>query len=168
MSRSYWPSTPTASPDDDAGNGERERSPRRVVGEEAYVAAGGRIERDLFSTRTAPAGWTSPAGKAAPEKMEALAARRRLSSGSRLRASDPGDSGPATMSTRDLSGCSSHAATHRTGEREVEALEAETEELVAQLETSRPRSALAEAARPVSGRLAPALSHHREGAAQCP
>ena len=54
----------------------------RFVGEEAYVAAGGRIERDLFSDEDG-ARWLDIAllERLATEKLEALAAETAASSG---------------------------------------------------------------------------------------
>ncbi len=105
------------------------------VGEDAYVAAGGRIERDLFSDEDG-ARWLDIAllERLATEKMEALADERAASSG-------------LAFVRPTLESWAGHGATAGlqrvrletpplTDEEsaEVKALEAETEELVAQLE----------------------------------
>jgi ParB family chromosome partitioning protein len=107
----------------------------RFVGEDAYVAAGGRIERDLFSDEDG-ARWLDIAllERLATEKMEALAKERTASSGLAF----------VRPTLESWAGYEATAGLQRVrlerpplGEEEtaeVEALEAETEELVAQLD----------------------------------
>jgi ParB family chromosome partitioning protein len=104
----------------------------RFVGEEAYVAAGGRIERDLFSDED-NARWLDIAllERLATEEMEALAAQTAASAG--LAFVRPTlESWAGYGVTRGLQRV--QLDTPRLTEEEsaeVEALEAETEELVA-------------------------------------
>jgi ParB family chromosome partitioning protein len=107
----------------------------RFVGEEAYVAAGGRIERDLFSNEN-NARWLDIAllERLATEQMDALAAETAASSG--LGFVRPTlESWAGYDVTRGLQRVQLETPP-LTGEEaaELEALEAETEELVAQLE----------------------------------
>ena len=107
----------------------------RFVGEEAYVAAGGRIERDLFSDEDG-ARWLDIAvlERLATEKMEALAARTAASSG--LAFVRPTlETWAGYDVTRGLQRVQLETPPLTDEESaEVEALEAETEELVAQIE----------------------------------
>jgi ParB family chromosome partitioning protein len=107
----------------------------RFLGEEAYVAAGGRIERDLFSHEDG-ARWLDIAllERLATEKMEALAAETAASSGIAF-VRPTLESWAGYDLTRGLQRVQLETPS-LTGEEsaEVEALEAETEELVAQLE----------------------------------
>jgi ParB family chromosome partitioning protein len=68
-------------PHGDPGDGERERPRARFVDEEAYAAAGGRIERNLSSEEVG-ARWLDVAllERLATEKLEALAAEKAASS----------------------------------------------------------------------------------------
>jgi ParB family chromosome partitioning protein len=119
----------------------------RFVGEEAYVAAGGRIERDLFSDEDG-ARWLDIAllERLAPEKMEELAAQATASSG--LAFVRPTlETWAGYELTRDLQRV--QLATSPLTEQEtaeVEALEAETDELVAQLEDEQTEERTREAA----------------------
>jgi ParB family chromosome partitioning protein len=107
----------------------------RFVGEEAYVAAGGRIERDLFSDEDS-ARWLDIAllERLAIEKMDTLAAETALSTG--LAFVRPTlESWAGYEVTRGLQRVQLETPPLTDEERaEVEALEAETEALVAQLE----------------------------------
>jgi ParB family chromosome partitioning protein len=107
----------------------------RLVGEEAYIAAGGRIERDLFSDEDG-ARWLDIAllERLATEKMEALAADMAASSGLAF----------VRPTLESWAGYDLTAGLQRVRletpplsdeeTAEVEALESEAEELVAQLE----------------------------------
>jgi ParB family chromosome partitioning protein len=107
----------------------------RLVGEGAYVAAGGRIERDLFSDED-NARWLDVAllEWLATEKMETLAAETAVSAG--LAFVRPTlESWAGYDATRGLQRVQLDTPPLTEGEAaEIEALEAETEELVAQLE----------------------------------
>jgi ParB family chromosome partitioning protein len=107
----------------------------RFVGEEAYVGAGGRIERDLFSDEDS-ARWLDIAllERLATEKMEALAAETAASS--ELAFVRPTlESWAGYDVTRGLQRVQLDAPPLTEEESaEVETLEAETEELVARLE----------------------------------
>jgi ParB family chromosome partitioning protein len=107
----------------------------RFIGEEAYVAAGGRIERDLFSDEDG-ARWLDIAllERLATEKMEALAAEKAASSGFAF-VRPTLESWAGYEVTRDLQRVQLDTPPLTEQESaEVEALEVETEELVAQLE----------------------------------
>ena len=107
----------------------------RFIGEEAYVAAGGRIERDLFSDEEGVR-WLDIAllERLATEKLEALAADMAVSAG--LAFVRPTlESWVAYDLTRDLQRVPLEVPSLSDEENaEVEALEAETEELIGQLE----------------------------------
>lgn len=107
----------------------------RFVGEEAYAAAGGRIERDLFSDEDG-ARWLDIAllERLATEKLEALAAETVASSG--LAFVRPTlESWAGYEVTRGLQRVPLETPAMSDEESaEVEALEAETEELIGQLE----------------------------------
>lgn len=107
----------------------------RFVGEEAYAAAGGRIERDLFSDEDG-ARWLDIAllERLATEKLEALAAETVASSG--LAFVRPTlESWAGYDVTRGLQRVQLETPPLSDEESaEVEALEAETEELIGQLE----------------------------------
>jgi ParB family chromosome partitioning protein len=107
----------------------------RFVGEEAYAAAGGRIERDLFSDEDG-ARWLDVAllERLATEKMEALAVETAASSG--LAFVRPTlESWVGYDATRGLQRVPLDAPALTEQENaEVEALEAESEQLVAQLD----------------------------------
>ncbi len=107
----------------------------RFVGEEAYVAAGGRIERDLFSEENGTR-WLDIAllERLATEKMDALAAETAASSG--LAFVRPTlESWASYDATRGLQRVQLETPPLTDEESaEVKALEAETEELIAQLE----------------------------------
>ncbi len=107
----------------------------RFVGEEAYAAAGGRIERDLFSDEDG-ARWLDIAllERLATEKLEALAAETAASSG--LAFVRPTlESWAGYEVTRGLQRVPLETPPLSDEESaEVEALEAETEELIGQLE----------------------------------
>jgi ParB family chromosome partitioning protein len=107
----------------------------RFVGEEAYAAAGGRIERDLFSEEDG-ARWLDIAllERLATEKLEALAAETVASSG--LAFVRPTlESWAGYEVTRGLQRVPLETPALLDEERaEIEALEAETEELIGQLE----------------------------------
>jgi len=107
----------------------------RFVGEETYVAAGGRIERDLFSDEEG-ARWLDIAllERLATEKMEAVAANAAASSGlAFVRPTLEAWAGYDV--TRGLQRVQLDTPPLTDEESaEVEALEAETEELVAQIE----------------------------------
>jgi ParB family chromosome partitioning protein len=107
----------------------------RFVGEEAYVAAGGRIERDLFSDEDG-ARWLDIAllERLATEKLEALAAETAASSG--LAFVRPTlESWAGYEVTRGLQRVPLETPPLSDEESaEVDALEAETEELIGQLE----------------------------------
>lgn len=105
------------------------------VGEEAYVAAGGRIERDLFSDEDG-ARWLDIAllERLATEKLEALAVETKASSG--LAFVRPTlESWAGYDVTRGLQRVQLETPPLAEEESaEIEALEAETEELIGQLE----------------------------------
>jgi ParB family chromosome partitioning protein len=107
----------------------------RLVGEEAYVAAGGRVERDLFSEEEG-ARWLDIAllERLATEKMERLAAEIAASSG--LAFVRPTLEGWAGYDmTRRLQRAQLETPPLSEEERtEVEALEAEAEALAGELE----------------------------------
>jgi ParB family chromosome partitioning protein len=107
----------------------------RFVGEEAYAAAGGRIERDLFSDEDG-ARWLDIAllERLATEKLDALAAETAASSG--LAFVRPTlESWAGYDVTRGLQRVQLESPPLVDAESaEVEALEAETEELIGQLE----------------------------------
>jgi ParB family transcriptional regulator, chromosome partitioning protein len=107
----------------------------KFVGEEAYVAAGGRIERDLFSEEDG-ARWLDIAllERLATEKLDALAAETAASSG--LAFVRPTlESWASYDVTRGLQRVQLESPPLVDAESaEVEALEAETEELIGQLE----------------------------------
>ncbi len=107
----------------------------RFVGEEAYVAAGGRIERDLFSDEDG-ARWLDIAllERLATEKLEALAAETAASSG--LAFVRPTlESWAGYEVTRGLQRVPLETPPLSDEESaEVDALEAEIEELIGQLE----------------------------------
>jgi ParB family chromosome partitioning protein len=107
----------------------------RFVGEEAYVASGGRIERDLFSDEDG-ARWLDIAllERLATEKLQALADERTASSG--LAFVRPAlDSWVGYEATAGLQRVRLETPPLTDEETaEVDALEAESEELVAQLE----------------------------------
>jgi ParB family transcriptional regulator, chromosome partitioning protein len=107
----------------------------RFVGEEAYVAAGGRIERDLFSDEDG-ARWLDIAllERLATEKLEALAAEQAASSG--LAFVRPTlESWAGYEVTRGLQRVRLDTPPLTAEESaEIEALEAETEALVSRLE----------------------------------
>jgi ParB family chromosome partitioning protein len=107
----------------------------RFVGEEAYVAAGGRIERDLFSDEE-NARWLDIAllERLATEKMDGLAAQTAASSG--LAFVRPTlESWAGYEVTRGLQRVQLETPSLTDEESaEVEALEAETENLIGQLE----------------------------------
>ncbi|HEX8669103.1 MAG TPA: chromosome partitioning protein ParB, partial [Allosphingosinicella sp.] len=107
----------------------------RFVGEEAYAAAGGRIERDLFSDEDG-ARWLDIAllERLATEKLEALAAETAASSG--LAFVRPTlESWAGYEVTRGLQRVPLETPPLSDDESaEVEALEAETEELIGQLD----------------------------------
>jgi ParB family chromosome partitioning protein len=107
----------------------------KFVGEEAYVAAGGRIERDLFSDEDG-ARWLDIAllERLATEKLEAVAAETAASSG--LAFVRPTlESWAGYDVTRGLQRVQLESPPLADEENaEVEALEAETEELIGQLE----------------------------------
>ncbi len=107
----------------------------RFVGEEAYVASGGRIERDLFSDEDG-ARWLDIAllERLATEKMEALAEETAASSGlAFVRPTLEAWAGyEVTRGLQRLQLDTPHLTEEESAE--VEALEAETGELVAQLE----------------------------------
>ncbi len=107
----------------------------KFVGEEAYVAAGGRIERDLFSEEDG-ARWLDIAllERLATEKLEALAAETAASSG--LGFVRPTlESWAGYEVTRGMQRVQLETPPLSDEESaEVEALEAETEELIRQLE----------------------------------
>ena len=119
----------------------------RFVGEAAYVAAGGRIERDLFSDEDG-ARWLDIAlmERLATEKMEVLAAETAAASGLAF----------VRPTLESWAGYDLTHGLHRvqldtpplTAEEsaEVEALEAETEELVGQLEDEQTENEAREAA----------------------
>lgn len=119
----------------------------RFVGEAAYVAAGGRIERDLFSDEDG-ARWLDIAllERLATEKMEVLAAETAAASGLAF----------VRPTLESWAGYDLTHGLHRvqldtpplTAEEsaEVEALEAETEELVGQLEDEQTDNEAREAA----------------------
>jgi ParB family chromosome partitioning protein len=107
----------------------------RFVGEEAYVAAGGRIERDLFSDEDG-ARWLDIAllERLATEKMEALAAATAVSSGlAFVRPTLEAWAGYDVTRGLQRVQLETPPLTDQQS-AEVEALEAETEELVAQIE----------------------------------
>jgi ParB family chromosome partitioning protein len=120
----------------------------RFVGEEAYVAAGGRIERDLFSDEDG-ARWLDIAlvERLATEKMEALATEAAASSG--LAFVRPTlESWAGYDVTRDLQRVQLDTPPLTEQESaEVEALEAESEGLVAQLEDEQIETEAREAAK---------------------
>lgn len=107
----------------------------KFVGEEAYVASGGRIERDLFSDEDG-ARWLDIAllERLATEKLEALAAEQAASAG--LAFVRPTlESWVGYEVTRGLQRVPLETPPLSSEESaEVEALEAETEELIGQLE----------------------------------
>ena len=107
----------------------------RFVGEKAYAAAGGRIERDLFSDEDG-ARWLDIAllERLATEKLEALAAETAASSG--LAFVRPTlESWAGYEVTRGLQRVPLETPPLSDEESaEVDALEAETEELIGQLE----------------------------------
>jgi len=107
----------------------------RFVGEEAYAAAGGRIERDLFSDEDG-ARWLDIAllERLGTEKLEALAAETAASSG--LAFVRPTlESWAGSEVTRGLQRVPLETPPLSDEESaEVDALEAETEELIGQLE----------------------------------
>ena len=107
----------------------------RFVGEEAYAAAGGRIERDLFSDENG-ARWLDIAllERLATEKLEALAAETAASSG--LAFVRPTlESWAGYEVTRGLQRVQLETPPLSYEESaEVEALEAETQELIGQIE----------------------------------
>lgn len=107
----------------------------RFVGEEAYATAGGRIERDLFSDEDG-ARWLDIAllERLATEKLEALAAETAASSG--LAFVRPTlESWAGYEVTRGLQRVPLETPPLSDEESaEVDALEAETEELIGQLE----------------------------------
>lgn len=107
----------------------------RFVGEEGYVAAGGRIERDLFSNEDG-ARWLDVAllERLATEKLEIAAAETAASSG--LAFVRPTlESWASYDVTRGLQRVQLESPPLVNAESaEVEALEAETEELIGQLE----------------------------------
>jgi ParB family chromosome partitioning protein len=107
----------------------------RFVGEEAYTAAGGRIERDLFSDEDG-ARWLDIAllERLATEKLEALAVETAASSG--LAFVRPTlESWAGYEVTRGLQRVPLETPPLSDEESaEVEALEAETEDLIGQLE----------------------------------
>jgi ParB family chromosome partitioning protein len=119
----------------------------RFVGEEAYVAAGGRIERDLFSDENG-ARWLDIAllERLATEKMETLAAETAASSG--LAFVRPTlESWAGYDATRGLQRVQLETPPLTDEETaEMEALEAETEALVAQLEDEQTEDEAREAA----------------------
>ena len=119
----------------------------RFVGEEAYVAAGGRIERDLFSDEDG-ARWLDIAllERLATDKLEALAAETAASSG--LAFVRPTlESWAGYEVTRGLQRVPLETPPLSEEEgAEVEALEAETEELIGQLEDEETAEEVREAA----------------------
>ncbi len=119
----------------------------KFVGEEAYAAAGGRIERDLFSDEDG-ARWLDIAllERLAAEKLEALAAETAASSG--LAFVRPTlESWAGYEVTRGLQRVPLETPPLSDEESaEVEALEAETEELIGQLENEETAEEAREAA----------------------
>jgi ParB family chromosome partitioning protein len=119
----------------------------RLVGEEAYVAAGGRVERDLFCEEE-DARWLDIAllERLATEKMESLAADTGASSG--LAFVRPTLEPWAGYDlTRGLQRLQLEPLPLTDEERaEVEALEAETEALIAQIEDEQTEHEAREAA----------------------
>jgi ParB family transcriptional regulator, chromosome partitioning protein len=119
----------------------------RFVGEEAYVEAGGRIERDLFSDEDS-ARWLDIAllESLATQKMEALAVETSAASG--LAFVRPTlDAWASYDAARGLQRVQLETRPLTQEESaEVEALEAETEELIAQLEDEQTEEEAREAA----------------------
>lgn len=119
----------------------------RFVGEEAYAAAGGRIERDLFSDEDG-ARWLDIAllERLATEKLEALAAETAASSG--LAFVRPTlESWAGYEVTRGLQRVPLETPPLSDEESaEVDALEAETEELIGRLENEETAEEAREAA----------------------
>ncbi|MFN3946272.1 MAG: ParB N-terminal domain-containing protein [Allosphingosinicella sp.] len=119
----------------------------KFVGEEDYVAAGGRIERDLFSDQDG-ARWLDIAllERLATEKLEAVATETAASSG--LAFVRPTlESWAGYDVTRGLQRVQLQSPPLLDEESaEVEALEAETEELISQLESEETAAEAREAA----------------------